>query len=115
MLVWGWIIKKTRPELDNYLVTDRSVEDIASTVTHSCRRVFYNQEDYLELHLNILRGVQERYKSPFFSALKKYSKQPTGVFHAMPISRGKSITKSHWIKDMADFYGMNMFLAETYD
>ena len=107
------VIKKTRPELDNYLVTDRSVEDIASTVTHSCRRVFYNQEDYLELHLNILRGVQERYKSPFFSALKKYSKQPTGVFHAMPISRGKSITKSHWIKDMAEFYGMNTFLAET--
>ena len=106
-------IKKTRPELDIYLVTDRSVEDVASTVTHSCRRVFYNQEDYLELHLNILRGVQERYKSPFFSALKKYSKQPTGVFHAMPISRGKSITKSHWIKDMAEFYGMNTFLAET--
>ncbi len=107
------VIKRLRPELDIYLVTDRSVEDIASTVTHSCRRVFYNQEDYLELHLNILRGVQERYQSPFFSALKKYSKQPTGVFHAMPISRGKSITKSHWIKDMAEFYGMNMFLAET--
>ena len=107
------VIKKTRPELDIYLVTDRSVEDVASTVTHSCRRVFYNQEDYLELHLNILKGVQERYQSPFFSALKKYSKQPTGVFHAMPISRGKSITKSHWIKDMAEFYGMNTFLAET--
>ena len=107
------VIKKTRPELDIYLVTDRSVEDVASTVTNSCRRVFYNQEDYLELHLNILRGVQERYQSPFFSALKKYSKQPTGVFHAMPISRGKSITKSHWIKDMAEFYGMNTFLAET--
>jgi len=107
------VIKKTRPELDIYLVTDRSVEDVASTVTHSCRRVFYNQEDYLELHLNILKGVQERYKSPFFSALKKYSRQPTGVFHAMPISRGKSITKSHWIKDMVEFYGMNTFLAET--
>ncbi len=107
------VIKKVRPELDIYLVTDRSVEEVASTVTHSCRRVFYNQEDYLELHLNILRGVQERYQSPFFSALKKYSKQPTGVFHAMPISRGKSITKSHWIKDMAEFYGMNTFLAET--
>jgi arginine decarboxylase len=31
----------------------------------------------------------------------------------MPISRGKSVTKSHWIKDMAQFYGMNIFLAET--
>ena len=106
-------IKKLRPELDIYLVTDQSVEEIASLVTSSCRRVFYNQEDYLELHLNILRGVQARYKTPFFSALKEYSKQPTGVFHAMPISRGKSITKSNWIKDMGDFYGMNTFLAET--
>ena len=107
------IIKQLRPELDIYLVTDQSVEEIASLVTSSCRRVFYNQEDYLELHLNILRGVQARYKTPFFSALKEYSKQPTGVFHAMPISRGKSITKSNWIKDMGDFYGMNTFLAET--
>ena len=106
-------IKRLRPELDIYLVTDQSVEEIASLVTSSCRRVFYNQEDYLELHLNILRGVQARYKTPFFSALKEYSKQPTGVFHAMPISRGKSITKSNWIKDMGDFYGMNTFLAET--
>ena len=31
----------------------------------------------------------------------------------MPISRGKSVTKSHWIRDMAQFYGMNIFLAET--
>ena len=44
---------------------------------------------------------------------KDYSRQPTGVFHAMPISRGKSIIKSHWIQDMGEFYGMNIFLAET--
>ena len=67
----------------------------------------------MELHLNILRGVNRRYQTPFFTALKAYSKQPTGVFHAMPISRGKSISKSHWIRDMGDFYGMNIFLAET--
>ena len=75
--------------------------------------MFYNQEDFLELHLNILRGVQARYKSPFFTALVEYSKQPTGVFHALPISRGKSISRSHWIQDMGAFYGPNIFLAET--
>ncbi len=106
-------IHALRPELDVYLVTDQSVEDIASKVGKCCRRVFYNQEDYLELHLNIIRGIQSRYRTPFFSALREYSKQPTGVFHAMPISRGKSINKSNWIKDMGDFYGMNTFLAET--
>jgi arginine decarboxylase len=107
------LICKLRPELDVYLVTDQSVEEIAGKVGTTCRRVFYNQEDYMELHLNILRGVNARYQTPFFTALKIYSKQPTGVFHAMPISRGKSITKSHWIQDMGEFYGMNIFLAET--
>lgn len=106
-------IAKIRPELDTYLITSRSVEDIAGLDLGLCKRVFYNQEDFLELHLNILRGVAARYKTPFFNALKEYSKQPTGVFHAMPISRGKSITRSHWIQDMGAFYGANIFLAET--
>ena len=107
------LIRKVRPEIDVYLVTDQSVEDIAGRDLGNCRRVFYNREDYLELHLNILRGVNSRYKTPFFDALREYARQPTGVFHAMPISRGKSITRSHWIQDMGEFYGMNIFLAET--
>lgn len=107
------VITAVRPELDLYLVTDQNVEDIAGRVGGACRRVFYNLEDYMELHLNILRGIEDRYQTPFFTALKRYSQQPTGVFHALPISRGKSITKSHWIQDMGEFYGMNIFLAET--
>ena len=106
-------IAQIRPELDLFLVTDRSVEDIAGRVGSTCRRVFYNTEDYFELHLNILRGIQSRYRTPFFTALKEYSRKPTGVFHALPISRGKSILKSHWIRDMGEFYGLNIFLAET--
>jgi arginine decarboxylase len=107
------LIQRIRPELDAYLVTDRSAEDIAGMDLGICRRVFYNQEDFLELHLNILRGVGARNKTPFFTALVEYSKQPTGVFHALPISRGKSISRSHWIQDMGAFYGPNIFLAET--
>ncbi|MEM9781717.1 MAG: aminotransferase class I/II-fold pyridoxal phosphate-dependent enzyme [Pseudomonadota bacterium] len=107
------LIAKVRPELDVYLITERSVEEVAGLDLGRCRRVFYNQEDFMELHLNIIRGVNRRFKTPFFTALKEYSKQPTGVFHAMPISRGKSITRSHWIQDMGAFYGPNIFLAET--
>ncbi|MGB5428426.1 aminotransferase class I/II-fold pyridoxal phosphate-dependent enzyme, partial [Eudoraea sp.] len=33
--------------------------------------------------------------------------------HAMPISRGNSVFKSRWINDFGEFYGRNMFLAET--
>jgi len=109
----GNLLSELRPELDLYLVTDAAVEDIAGNVTQKFSRIFYQQEDYLDLHLNILRGIQQRYETPFFNALRKYSRQPTGVFHAMPISRGKSVTKSHWIKDMVQFYGINIFLAET--
>ena len=109
----GSLLAEVRPELDLYLVTDAAVEDIAGSVSQKFKRIFYQQEDYLDLHLNILRGIESRYETPFFTALRRYSQQPTGVFHAMPISRGKSITKSHWIKDMVQFYGMNIFLAET--
>ena len=102
-----------RPEVDVYLVTDFPIEDIAVRLPENVQRVFYQEEDYLELHLNLLRGIRRRYRTPFFEALSEYSRQPTGVFHAMPISRGKSITKSNWIRDMGEFYGMNIFLAET--
>ncbi len=109
----GAVMSELRPELDLYLVTDVKVEEIAATINEKFRRIFYRQEDYLELHLAILRGIHSRYETPFFTALKDYSRKPTGVFHAMPISRGKSLTKSKWIRDMMQFYGMNVFLAET--
>jgi len=102
-----------RPELDLFKVTDDTFGSVAASDTRSFRRVFYRQEDYGELHLSILKGVQERYETPFFSALRDYSLRPTGVFHALPISRGKSISRSHWIQDMGRFYGRNIFMAET--
>jgi arginine decarboxylase len=106
-------LAKVRPELDLYLMTEISVEDLAGRLSHHFRRIFHAREGSLELHLSILDGVAARYRAPFFSALKNYSHRPTGVFHALPISHGKSIVNSHWIKDMADFYGLDIFLAET--
>ncbi|MEQ9399478.1 MAG: hypothetical protein RJQ04_09915 [Longimicrobiales bacterium] len=102
-----------RPELDLFKVTDETLGSVSASRTRSFRRVFYRQEDYVELHLSILKGIRERFETPFFSALKEYSLRPTGVFHALPISRGKSIFKSNWITDMGRFYGSNIFLAET--
>src|ERR1700754_2203578 len=106
-------IAKLRPELDQYLMTEIEVEDIAGRLGQHFRRVFHAREGVLELHLSILQGVAERYRTPFFSALKQYSHRPTGVFHALPISQGKSIVNSHWIKDMVGFYGLDVFMAET--
>jgi arginine decarboxylase len=106
-------LSKLRPELDLYLMTEIEVEDIAGRLGQHFRRVFHAREGVLELHLSILHGVAERYRTPFFSALKQYSHRPTGVFHALPISQGKSIVNSHWIKDMVGFYGLDVFMAET--
>jgi len=106
-------LQELRPELDLYLMTEIEVEDIAGRLGPNFRRVFHAREGVLELHLSILQGVGERYRTPFFSALKQYSHRPTGVFHALPISQGKSIVNSHWIKDMVSFYGLDVFMAET--
>ena len=106
-------LARLRPELDLYLMTEIAVEDIAGHLSHHFRRVFHAREGALELHLTILAGVAARYRTPFFEALRHYSHRPTGAFHALPISQGNSIVNSHWISDMARFYGLDIFLAET--
>ncbi|MBB4042061.1 arginine decarboxylase [Microvirga flocculans] len=108
------ILKTIRPELDIYLLSDRNVEAIAGDPKADCiRRIFYAVEEPLELHLSILEGIAARYETPFFDNLKKYAQRPIGTFHALPIARGKSVFKSEWIRDMGEFYGINLFLAES--
>ncbi len=107
-------LKRIRPELDIYLVSNRNVEELAGNPeANVARRIFYSVEELLELHLAILEGVQDRYETPFFDNLKKYAHRPIGTFHALPIARGKSVFRSDWIRDMGEFYGPNLFLAES--
>src|SRR6201994_3518708 len=40
-------------------------------------------------------------------------KAPVGQFHALPIARGASIFNSKSLQDMGEFYGRNIFMAET--
>jgi arginine decarboxylase len=108
------IIKRIRPELDIYVMSNRDVEAMAGNPeANSVRRIFYSIEELLELHLSILEGIQDRYDTPFFDNLKKYAQRPIGTFHALPIARGKSVFRSDWIRDMGEFYGPNLFLAES--
>ena len=112
-LCLGSLLKKLRPELDIFMVTDAPVEDVVGGPSRVFRRLFYLHENYRELHLSVLKGVHERYETPFFNALRRYSQKPTGMFHALPISHSATINKSHWIRDLAQFYGHNIFEAET--
>src|SRR6185503_6973133 len=108
------MIKRVRPELDIYLMSDRNVEKLAGDPAASMiRRVFYEVEELMEVHLNILEGVADRRSTPHFDNLKRYAARPIATFHALPIARGKSIMKSNWISDMGEFYGQNLFLAES--
>ena len=107
-------LKNVRPELDIYLLSDRRVEALAGDPrSASIRRIMYQVEELLELHLSVLEGIQARYETPFFDNLKKYAQRPIATFHALPIARGKSVFKSAWIRDMGEFYGINLFLAES--
>jgi arginine decarboxylase len=107
-------IKTFRPELDIYVISDRDVESMAGAAAAAeVRRVFYTYEEPNELHFTILEGIRERFQSPFFDNLKAYARRPMGTFHALPIARGKSVFKSDWIHDFGDFYGLNLFLAES--
>ena len=109
----GKYIHQFRPELDIYYITDSSLTHLQDSTLKAFRRIFYRMEDVQELHLSIISGVNERFETPFYTALTEYSKRPISVFHAMPISRGNSVFKSRWITDFGDFYGRNVFLAET--
>jgi len=105
-------LAELRPELDLFLVAGVSIEDLAGSLTRRFSRIF-RREDSLELHLSLLGGIAARYETPFFTALQHHSRKPAGVFHALPISRGGSVVNSKWIKDLGEFYGLNLLLAET--
>lgn len=108
------ILKNVRPDLDLYVTTDRAVEKLAvNKDADAARRIFYAVEEPLELHLSVLEGIEVRYETPFFDNLKRYAERPIGTFHALPIARGKSVFRSEWIRDMGEFYGINLFLAES--
>jgi arginine decarboxylase len=105
-------LAELRPELDLYLVAGAHIEELAGVLTRRFRRVF-RREDQLELHLTLLRRISHLYDTPFFSAIQDHARRPVGVFHALPVARGGSVMNSKWIKDLADFYGLNLLLAET--
>ena len=107
------LLRRLRPELDLFLVTDAPLERVAGNLGTDFRRVFYRLEQYMEQHLSVLKWVNVRYETPFFDALRLFSAKPTGVFHALPIARGKSMSSGHWARDLLEFYGPNIFMAET--
>jgi arginine decarboxylase len=106
-------IRCLRPELDHILISEQSPTDVSLHVRHHFDRVLFHVNPFHDLHVAILNGVRNRFATPFFDALQAYGRQTKSVFHALPLSRGASVKDSPWIHDMLDYYGDNIFLAET--
>ena len=111
--VLATLIRRVRPHLDLYLLTDEALPDPRDPTVLAFDRAFYRYESRSELHMTLLDGVRRRLTTPFFDALKRYADRPIGNFHALPIARGNSVFNSPWMRDMVTFYGRNIFLAET--
>ncbi|WP_221095870.1 aminotransferase class I/II-fold pyridoxal phosphate-dependent enzyme [Rhizobium bangladeshense] len=109
----GTHIAKLRPEVDLYFVADSCVEDVAERTGEMFKRVFRRGEDQDELLRAIMRGIEQRYEAPWFNAVMDHAGRPISNFHALGISRAKSLKNSKWIDDFEQFYGKNLFLAET--
>ncbi|MEK7298488.1 MAG: ornithine decarboxylase, partial [Candidatus Margulisiibacteriota bacterium] len=106
-------IKAIRPELDQFFISETPANQMEADFREAFSRILFHIRPFQDLHYHILNGVRERFSTPFFHALQAYSKKPRGMFHALPLSRAKSVQESPWTQDMLAFYGPNIFLAET--
>ncbi|ORA81682.1 aminotransferase class I/II-fold pyridoxal phosphate-dependent enzyme [Mycobacterium malmoense] len=106
-------IRELRPHIDLYLLTDESIAAETEDEPDVYDRTFYRLNDVTDLNSTVLAGLRNRYATPFFDALRAYASAPVGQFHALPVARGASIFNSKSLQDMGEFYGRNIFMAET--
>jgi len=109
----GEAIRELRPRIDLYLLTDESIAAETGEEPDLYNRTFYRLNDVTDLYSTVLAGIRNRYATPFFDALRAYAAAPVGQFHALPVARGASIFNSKSLQDMGEFYGRNIFMAET--
>ncbi|MBV9353788.1 MAG: aminotransferase class I/II-fold pyridoxal phosphate-dependent enzyme [Mycobacterium sp.] len=109
----GEWIRELRPHIDLYLLTDESIAAETEDMPHVYDRTFYRLNDVTDLYSTVLAGIRNRFATPFFDALRAYAAAPVGQFHALPVARGASIFNSKSLHDMGEFYGRNIFMAET--
>ncbi|ORW65654.1 aminotransferase class I/II-fold pyridoxal phosphate-dependent enzyme [Mycolicibacter senuensis] len=109
----GEWMRLLRPHIDLYLLTDESIAADTEEEPDIYDRTFYRLNDVTDLHSTVLAGIRKRYSTPYFDALRAYAAEPVGQFHALPVARGASIFNSRSLQDMGEFYGRNIFMAET--
>ena len=104
----GALIRELRPHIDLYCLHAESIAAGGTGTPEAYNRAFYRLNDVTDLHSAILTGIDNRYETPFFDALRAYADAPIGQFHALPVARGASVYNSRSLKDMGEFYGRNI-------
>lgn len=107
------LLQQLRPELDHHLIIDHSSINLHDSIKTDFCSFHQQNESFQNIHRALLDGILTRYQTPFFTALQNYSKMPKENFHALPLSQAQSLKNSHWTQDMLEFYGNNIFMAET--
>ncbi len=103
-------LESLRPEMDHFFITEMALDE---RYYQKFDRIIMGTNLFADLHHHLISGLEQRYATPFFDALRSYAAKPKGVFHALPISQAQSINNSHSIADVVDFYGTGIFAAET--
>ncbi len=108
-------IKDYRPEIDLYLLSDRAAGKPRrqrrgrAGPAHVPPRRGADGDPPVRSSTASRTATRRRTST----TCKKYAQRPIGTFHALPIARGKSVFRSNWIRDMGQFYGTNIFFAES--
>lgn len=109
------VISDIRPELNVFLYKT----PIDSTKTNVMNRLLgmvdcvFSTTDSDYICSKIVQKLKQRYKAPFFDAVLSNSKAPSDSFHALPISKGKSVEKSKWIQDLAQLLNSRVLAGES--
>lgn len=109
------LIDKRHPGKYICVLTGRAVCGVTTQEPDLYGRVFAKHDPTAleEIFADILEQIKKRAETPFFSALRSYAERPMTVFHALALSRGKTVRKSTWLGDFYDFYGDHVFMAES--
>ncbi|MDX8382080.1 MAG: ornithine decarboxylase [Ghiorsea sp.] len=112
-LAFNRLARKVRPEVEHYYISETPFAELPHVYFEEFHRVFYYDYPFKDLHYSVLNAIRDRYNTPFYHALLAYAKKPKHVFHALPISQGSSLKNSVWVNDFYQFFGNNIFDAET--
>lgn len=108
-------IKKIRPELPVYILGE---EDKGLDIVNESRDLesFFYKQDIItdpEFILGyILNDFDDRIKTPFWTAYKKYVAESNDSWHTPGHSGGSSFRNSPYISDFYQFYGRNVFVSD---